>query len=136
MTYYYGKVVYKVAWAQQQIADHILKESGISQADRDEFLDAIRRKESLSMEIHMKDCKNISTREDPNFVVTKRFIRMFNREFLNYLRDYLDARHIAINKKAWKQTIKLLNQYSKDKFNDFAAGRLTKANIIKLRRER
>ena len=133
--YYYGYVVYKVAWAQQVIVKHILEIAELSQSDIDEFLEAIRRKISLSMEICIRDCYNISTKENPKFVVSKRFIRYINNEYIGYLKDYLDARRINIDKKALKKSIKLLNQYSKDQFINFSTGRLTKANVMKLRRE-
>lgn len=133
--FYYPYVVYKVAWAQQVLSEHILKQVEIPQHDIEEFHDAVRHKGSLSMEIYMKDCKNISTREDPKFVVTERFMRIFNRDFLKFLRGYLDARHIAINRRIWRQTVSLLTQYTKDQFIQFTPGRLTRANIIKIRRE-
>lgn len=133
--YYYGYVIYKVAWAQQVMAEHILEIAELSQSDINEFLEEIRRKISLSMEICIRDCYNISTRENPKFVVSKRFIRYINNECIGYLKDYLDARHININKKAWRKYVKFLTQYSKDQFINFSTGRLTKANVMKLRRE-
>ena len=134
--FYYPYVVYKVAWAQQVLSEHILKQAEIPQYDIEEFQDAIRRKGSISMEIYMKDCKNISTREDPKFVVTERFMRIFNRDFLKFLRDYLDARHIAVNKRAWRKGIQILNEYTKDQFIRFKPERMTRSAIIKHRRER